>query len=139
MGHRDVQLHGRQGRRHRRIDVADHQHDVGLALDEQLLDRHQDLGRLFTVGARADPQIHVRFGDLEVSEERLAHRLVVVLTRVDEDRLETVASFGELLHQGRDLHEVRPRARDGEQADSAMGDVQRSQGGHSGFSVGGCV
>src|SRR3954447_15515545 len=64
------------------------------------------------MGAGADVQQVVGLPDPEVAEEHLRHRLVVVLTRVHEHLLD--ATTLERCHDGCRLHQVRPRADDGE-------------------------
>ena len=93
-----------------RVDVARHDHEARLVLDERPLERHQRPGGLLGVGARADVQFHVRHGQAEVVEEDVLQHRVVVLTGVDE----------ELRHSRRrersvdrsHLHVVRTRADD---------------------------
>ena len=64
-------------------------------------------------------KLNVRIGNAEVAEEPAAHRRVVVLAGVDEQRLDRrrAAVRGE---QGRDLDEVGPRSDDVRDAQPAV-------------------
>ena len=78
----------------------------GLLLEHDRLEPLHHLGRLDGVAARADPEVDVRPGDLQLLEEQLRHPLVVVLAGVDEVGLDAGAA-ADLPHQRGDLHEVR--------------------------------
>ena len=56
-------------------------------------------------------EVHVRVGQLEVGEEGVGHRPVVVLTRVDQ-RGDCVRPGAQLGDEGSNLHEVGPGADD---------------------------
>jgi hypothetical protein len=110
VGHADAELGGRQGGGERRVDVADDHHGVGAVGAELLLQALHDFGDLPHVCARADSQVDVRLGDVELAEERLAHSLIVVLPGVYQSRAQVELAHG--ANQRRDLHEIRSRARD---------------------------
>ena len=68
----------------RRVDVADDDHAARAELVDDRLEAPHDLGRLHRVRARADLEVDVGRRQLEVGEQALVHRDVVVLAGVDE-------------------------------------------------------
>jgi hypothetical protein len=75
-------------------------------IHQDALERLHDLGRLHGVARRADLEIDVRFRDAQLLEEQLAHRLVVVLAGVDQERLDGRMA-GVRRHQRCDLDQIR--------------------------------
>ena len=61
--------------------------------------------------ARTDAEIEVRGRDIEIGEELIRHRVVVMLTGMDEDRC-NAGRGGDGLHQRSDLDEVWASAGD---------------------------
>ena len=62
---------------------------------------------------RADIQMMIGLAQAELAEEHSAHRLVVMLARMDENRLQVMTLEGS--HNWSDFHEVRPRGRNAEE------------------------
>jgi hypothetical protein len=113
VAHREVELRGREGPREGGVRVPVHEDDVRVLLLEDLLELDQHLPGLAGVGPGADVEVVVRLRDVEDLEEHVAHRLVVVLARVDQDLLVVAADLP--AHGGR-LHELGPRADDARDA-----------------------
>ena len=113
-------LGGDQRCRHRRVDIAHDDHPVGPLIKKHLLEGHHDARRLLGVRGGADFEIDVGMGDAEVCKERLAHRFVVMLAGVHQQRLETSGAAAHLVDHRSDFHEVRPRADD-------VGDFQHGE------------
>ena len=86
VGDGDVKLHRREGGGQRGVHVAHDQHEVGQRGVQDRLEAAHDLGGLDRVRARADAEVEVGGPDIQVLEEPLRHRPVVVLAGVDEDR-----------------------------------------------------
>ena len=113
------ELDGDQGAGNRRIDVADDEHEVGSRIEQHGLEGGHDRRRLLRVAARSHVQVDVGRRHAEVVEEHLRELFVVVLAGVDDDGGEEVRPRLQLRHDGRDLHEVRPRADDAEDREGA--------------------
>jgi len=71
--------------RHRRVYVADDDHQIRGDVPHDSLEAVGDHGDLFLPRMGADVQVDIRAWDLQLSEEHFAHLYVVVLPRVDED------------------------------------------------------
>ena len=112
VGDRDVQLGRRDRRRHRRVDVAGDDHEVGALGEQHRLEALHHPGRLLRVAARADLEHVVGRGHPELLEEDLRHQPVVVLAGVDDG----VAGVRQTGAQGADhrghLDQVRPGSED---------------------------
>ncbi len=115
VGDRDLQVRAGERRRERRVDVARHDHQVGLLGGQDRRDRFEDAADLDRVRAGSDAEHVVGLGHAELVEEDLRHHPVVVLTGVDEH----VPAVGVDRAQGGDdrrhLHEVRARPDDVEE------------------------
>src|SRR5215813_4512225 len=108
----DAELDRGERARQGGIDVAHDQDYIGPALGEDGLQAKHDLRDLRGGRGRLHPEIDVRVGQLEVGEEAVRHRPVVVLTGMDQERA-GLGSRAELGHDGRDLYEVRAGPDDG--------------------------
>jgi hypothetical protein len=111
MRDRHVQLRGDQCRGQGRVDVAVHDEQSRVELDELVLQRGEQRGRLAGMAAGAHTQVDVGPWQAELAEEDVGHPLVVVLAGVDEH----VGVIGPSLrrpHHGRRLHEVGPGPHD---------------------------
>ena len=119
----DGDAHLRRGERagERGVHVAGDEHDVGLGVDQDLLERRQHLGRLHAVGAGADAEEDVDLGELQVGQDLVGHPAVVVLAGVDDDLAERLPAL-ERGDDGRHLDEVRARADDVDDGRPAVGD-----------------
>src|SRR5438094_8752648 len=82
-----VKLCPGQGARESRVRVAVHEQAVRPLLDRYRLDAGQHRACLRPVRAGADLEIDVRGRDPELPEEKIRHRVVVVLAGVDEKLL----------------------------------------------------
>ena len=92
-----------------RVGVPIDQHRVGLDLGDQVLQCAEHPGRLGLVRPAADAKFPVRFRETELGEEDLRKRIVVVLTRVDQDLL---VLFPQQPRDSGSLDELRPVADD---------------------------
>ena len=101
---------------HRAVDVADHQNHIGVVLFADRFERLHNRGCLGRRRSAVNPQVFVRFRDLELVEEETAHLLVVVLAGVDQKRLD-LRMLAERAHNRRDLHKIGPGAGDAENFD----------------------
>jgi len=106
VGHGDVQLLGRDRAGERRVDVADHDHEVRPLGQADLLEGDHDPGRLLGVGPGAGAEEVVRRGQAEVPEKGLGHPCVVVLAGVHEPAVQPREPGG--LAEAGDLHEIGP-------------------------------
>ena len=113
VGDRDRSLDRGDGCRQGGVHVADHEHDVGPDLFEDRIQTLHHVSRLDRVSPRTDLEIEVRRMDLQIPEEALGHRGVVVLAGVHERRGERRPTR-HLPNERRDLHEVGARADDAE-------------------------
>jgi hypothetical protein len=109
VGDRDLQLGRRHGGRQRRVHVPGHEDHVGRPVDEDRLEALHHARGLLPVRARPDVEHEVRLADLELLEEDLRHRVVVVLAGVHQHLLELVGTPAELGHDRDGLHEVGAR------------------------------
>jgi hypothetical protein len=105
MHHRDVQLGGHQRGRHGGVHVAHHVDQARLTRLEHLLQPHHHRRGLGGVRARAHAQVLGGARHAQVIEEDLAHRVVVVLARVDDVVVDAACHEGRVDRRG--LHEVR--------------------------------
>ena len=105
MGDGDVKLHRGEGGGQRGVHVAHDQHEVGPRIVQDRLEAAHDLGGLDRVRARADAEVEVGGPDIQVLEEPLRHRPVVVLAGVDEDRSQGRLRAHRPDERG-DLHEI---------------------------------
>ena len=112
----NAQLHRHQATGDRAVHVADHQHGIGSGPKHHGLEGFHNLRRLHGVASRTHFQVEVRLGNAQVMEEEPAHVLVIVLTRVNQQRLNGLVSTIRG-HQRRDLHEVGTRPDDVQNAD----------------------
>ena len=83
-----------------------HQHHIRLEVGQDTLKAGHDPGSLLSVRGAADFQIDARPGDAQFVEEQAAHILVVMLSGVNQRRLDG-GEFPIRLHQRGDLHKVR--------------------------------
>ena len=108
-----VELRGHDRPGQGRVRVAVDEHAVGPSLDEHRLEAAQHLAGHRAVRPAADLQVHgPARRHLEVAEEGRAHRVVVVLAGVDQDLVGAAAA--QRAADRRRLHELRPRADDGD-------------------------
>ena len=111
MCHRLPRLHRGERRRHRRVDVAHHHHQIRTHRLQDRLEPRHDLGDLCHRAYRLHLQVHVGPRNLEVREERVRHLRVVVLARVNQSG-RYVRILAQLGQDGSDLDEVRARPDD---------------------------
>ena len=114
---RNAQLHRHQATSNRPVHVTDHQHGVRSGPKHHGLERLHNLRRLHGVASRTHFQVEVRLGNAQVMKEEPAHVLVIVLPRVNQQRLNGIASTIRG-HQRRNLHEVGTRPDDVHDANS---------------------
>lgn len=100
-----VALLGHESAGDRRVDVADDEHDVGVFLEQHRLEGHHDLRGGLGVRPAPDAEVVVWLGEAELGEEHVRHAGVVVLSGVDDARVD-VAAARELTVEGGHLHEV---------------------------------
>jgi len=130
-----VEIGGHQGGGQRAVDVAGHDHEVRLALQDDRLKSLQQPGGLRRLRARADTEIDVGLGQAELVKEDIAERCVVVLPgvheRLLEDHARRAAGAVPRLAGGnhrRDLDEVGPRADHVENAQCRRGRESAAEG-----------
>src|SRR5438067_4779199 len=112
MRDRRALLLGDDGAGERRIDVADHQHQVRRRGGEIALERKHDAAGLLGVRAAARLEAHIRRRDAKLLEEHAVHLAVVVLAGVDEPVIQALGVATEGADDRRDLHEIGPCAGD---------------------------
>src|SRR5436309_733787 len=108
---REAELDGGDGGGQGGVHVADAEYECGPYPGQQRLQTLHDLRSLDGVGARSDTEVVVRCRDLQLGEEPRRHRVVVVLTGVNErrdDRRMAQHFPDEWTH----LHEIGPRPHD---------------------------
>ncbi len=93
-----------------RVHIADDDHARRTQPVEHRLESLHDLGCLHRVRARAGLEIDVGGGQLEVREQSLVHRDVVVLAGVYEHGLWKAGMGGECAQKRRHLHVIGPCA-----------------------------
>ena len=106
-----------QLRRHQRgghggVHIAVDQHEVRRFRDAHRFEALHDRRRLVGMRSGAHAERMVRTRQIQITEERIGHFRVVVLSRVDDDVARVARR--ERAGDGRELHEVRPRADDRE-------------------------
>ena len=69
------------------LTSPDHQHEIRRQVIEYRFETTHDLRRLHRVGARADAEIDVRLGNVELPEKGVFHGLIIVLPGVHETRV----------------------------------------------------
>ena len=84
----DAALHRDERARERRIHVADDEHDVGGMFVERFVERGHDARGLHGVAGRADFEVQVGLGNLQIAEELRRHVVVVVLPGVHQSQLD---------------------------------------------------
>ena len=112
MHHRELTLAGHQRAGERGVDVAHHQHRARAVLVDDRLEALHHLGGLHRMRAGADREVDVGFGQVEVGEQAVLHRRVVVLAGVHQQRADRRIVRGEGADDRRDLHVVRAGADD---------------------------
>jgi hypothetical protein len=85
VGYRNAELNGRERDGNGGIDIANHENEIGLVLEQNGLDALEDFGGLDGMGAGADFEINLGRGDAHLAEENVGKRGIVVLAGVDED------------------------------------------------------
>src|SRR6266702_4328879 len=85
MGDRNAQFDGGERHGDRGIHVANHQHKVGLAIEEDRLDTAENFRGLRGVRTGANLEIDVRRGDLHLAKEDVGEFFVVMLAGVNEE------------------------------------------------------
>ena len=90
------------------VDIADDNDPVRIFGADDLLEFDHGPADLLGVAAGTDVEMHVRFGDAEIDEKRIAHPHVVVLPGMDED-MGDLGMFGQFAAERRDLHEIGSR------------------------------
>ncbi len=105
MRDRDSELRRRQTTGERRVRVAVDQDSIGLLGGQERLQRDEHPARLVGVAAPVDPEAVVRAGQAKLVEEAARHRVVVVLTGVDE---RFVVPGPQRRLQGSGLDQLRP-------------------------------
>ena len=114
VGHRDVQLDGRQGRGQRRVRVPVDQDPVRGQGRQGLIERSEHRPGLGAVPARAHTQVDIGRRDPQVGEEDVGEHRVVVLPGVDDDVLHPGSSHG--VGDRGELDELGPGPDDGDNA-----------------------
>ena len=129
MHHGDEEFGGGERGGHRGIDVADDQHAIGFAFEDDRLDLAQNFRSLPGVGAGADFEIYVRLGDAHLAEENVGKFFVVMLPGVHEDGLD-FRMAAHLAEEWRDFNEIGASAYDIKDAHSGLRHVnyQNSMG-----------
>ena len=94
-----------------RIHVAIHENEVGLALQQDGLDRNHDARGLLGVSRGTDFEIAVGLRHFELLEENIGHRRIVVLTGVHKSlRNRRMCRQGAQHRRG--FHKIRTSADD---------------------------
>jgi hypothetical protein len=105
---RDAGRHGRPCSRERGVRVAVHEHEAGILVADERLDRARH--RLGVSRLEVEPVLRLR--EPELLEEHLRELAVVVLARVEYDLVD--GGRPQRLRQGRALDELRAVAHDGD-------------------------
>src|SRR5689334_16952895 len=80
------------------------------------------------MAARTHAEVHVGLRHAEHPKEGVAHALVVVLASMHQAMLDWPSTRGQGLDDWRHLHEVRPRADNGENAHYALASSRAATG-----------
>ena len=117
-----------QLRRHQRggyggVHIAVDQHEVRGFRDAYRFEAFHDCRRLVGMRSGAHAERVVGTRQIQITEERIGHLRVVVLSRVNDDMAR--GARRERPGDGRELHEVRPRTDDREDGRSATGGAQK--------------
>jgi hypothetical protein len=110
--HGNVELDGRERPGQSRVDVADHDHELGPLGEQHLLDPLEAAARLRPVAAGADAEEMIGPGEIELTDEDVRHLVVVVLARVDDGLGQVGDARLQRMEDRRGLHEVGPRSDD---------------------------
>ena len=113
VGDGDRQLGGGQRARQGRIHVAHHHQQIGPLGEQHRLHRQQHPRGLLGMRTGPDAEVDVGRTDLQVREERIRERRIVVLAGVDQpdvDRRARRALALERAQDRRDLHEIGARS-----------------------------
>src|SRR5664280_2910058 len=105
MGHERAVLSRDQSAGQSPIHVPNDHHDVGIGLLEQQLEGYHGARGLISMSAAADTESVVGGADVELLEEYIVHRSVIMLAGVHEHDLD--ASGAQRAHDRFDLHVVR--------------------------------
>ena len=84
VGDDDPQLRGSESGRHRGVDIAEDDHDVGALVTEHRFQSDQDLPRLFAMRARSDLEVQIRSRHAELFEKQGGHFTIIVLAGMDQ-------------------------------------------------------
>ena len=112
MRHLDTELLGGDGAGHGGIDVADHDHQIGLFPQADLLEFDHDPGGLFGMAARPTSRSISGLGMPRSSKKALLMLLIIVLTGMHQQMLNAIRIAVHGLDDGSHFHEIRPRADD---------------------------
>ena len=104
----DIELHGRERRCQRRVDISRDDDQIGPQFHEQSFELDHRSRRLLGVRSRSDRELVVRRRKRQLGEEDIVDLAVVVLARVNQALLDVPEPL-ELRVDGRDLHVVRTR------------------------------
>jgi hypothetical protein len=107
----DPQLRALDGTGHGGIHVAGNDDEIGFLLQADLLESDHHLGGLLGMGSRTDAEVDVGPRQVEVGEENVGHRGVVMLPRVDELLIREANSLDGVDERG-NLHEIWTRPDD---------------------------
>ena len=104
-------LCGDDGAGHRRIHIADNDHEIGFLPEANFFELEHDARGLFSVRTGPHIQIDIGNGNTQIAEKDIRHAIVVVLAGVEEDARQ-IPHFLHLFDDRRNLHEVGPSAHD---------------------------
>jgi len=116
MGNTDTALHGREGAGDRTVHVTDDDDVVRTFVDAYRLEAGHDPRRLLCVGTAPHSQEPRRLRHVEIIEECIGHRRIVVLTCMDDMMFDGIGVSLEGPVDGSDLHEIGSCTHDGEDA-----------------------
>jgi hypothetical protein len=106
-----VQLRRSERAGNSRVRVSVKEHPVRTLGQEHGFEASNHRGSLLAVQPGADLEIVRRVSNGQIAEERAAHRVVVMLTGVDDPMLNAGVRRKHPIHHG-ELYELRPGAND---------------------------
>ncbi len=99
------------------VRIAEDEDGVGLEFDHRLIARRDNIAHRFAEVGADRVQIQFRIGESEIFKEDAVERIVVILTGMDQNRIEILPR---LLNNGGEPNNLRPRPDDNHQFDLSV-------------------
>jgi hypothetical protein len=112
VGRANAELHAGERTGDRAVHVSDNDHIIRLSFAAHVIEAHHHPSGLFGMGTAPYAKEPRRMRHLQVLEEGIRHRRIIMLSGVDDVVFEPIRHCLECTMDRCDLHEIGPRADD---------------------------